>query len=187
MNRLTNHGNLPPRPSVVVPVVPLMSLTLPLWLGLLGALLPFHRLNASQGLDLPSLRKMALSLTNRNRLRHGRSALRLDVQLNQAAQRHAEDMLKRNYFSHKSPEGHSPSDRFARVGGRGGAGENLAWFWNPTKTDVDAERLTHFDRQWMGSPKHRDNLLDRRYTRFGFGVTIARARVYAVQLFSIDP
>jgi uncharacterized protein YkwD len=143
-----------------------------------------RNLYTDQSQDLQSLRQFALALTNRDRARYGRVALRLDARLNEAAQRHAEDMLRRNYFNHYSPEGRSPSDRFAAVGGRGGAGENIAVIKAPTLGRVDAKRLDFFERQWMKSPGHRKNLLDARYTRFGFGIAAVGDRIYAVQLFS---
>jgi uncharacterized protein YkwD len=141
-------------------------------------------LQAAQTPDILSLRQIALALVNQDRTRYGRAALRLDARLNEAAQRHAEDMLRRNYFNHYSPEGRSPSDRFAALGGQGGAGENIAVIKAPTLGRIDAQHLAFFERQWMKSPGHRKNLLDSRYVYFGFGIAAVGDRVYAVQLFS---
>ncbi|HEY9825880.1 MAG TPA: CAP domain-containing protein [Stenomitos sp.] len=135
---------------------------------------------------MQSLRRTALVLANRDRARYGLRTLLEDKLLNRAAQLHAEDMLRRNYFSHISPEGRSPSDRFAAVGGRGGAAENLAALKDPRLASavVGTAQLNFFERQWMNSPGHRRNLLDSRFGRFGFGLAKAGDRIYAVQLFT---
>jgi uncharacterized protein YkwD len=134
------------------------------------------------------LRQMALDLANQDRARHGFSPLRSDALLAKAAQRHAEDMLRRNYFGHYSPEGRTPSDRFLAVGGRIGAAENLFMIRDASLANVPigVERLAFFERGWMRSPGHRQNLLDRRYGRFGYGLAVAGDRLYAVQLFTFN-
>jgi uncharacterized protein YkwD len=131
-------------------------------------------------------RQMALKLANQDRARYGLRRLKADSLLSKAAQGHAEDMLRRNYFSHSSPEGRTPSDRFLAVGGRNGAAENLLVLRDSSlvRNEIDADRLAYFQRGWMGSPGHRQNLLDRRYGRFGFGVAVSGDRLYAVQLFT---
>ncbi len=75
--------------------------------------------------SLAEIRGFALQLVNRDRQLKGLPPLVADELLTQTAQRHAEDMLKRRYFSHTTPEGRSPMDRFIALGGRGGVGENI--------------------------------------------------------------
>jgi uncharacterized protein YkwD len=142
---------------------------------------------ASRPRRLESLRQIALELASQDRARYGLAKLRADPLLSKAAQMHAEDMLRRHYFSHYSPEGKTASDRFATVGGRGGAAENLLVLQDSTllRTGIDHGRLGFFERSWMNSPGHRQNLLDPRYGRFGFGVAMSGDRLYAVQLFSL--
>jgi uncharacterized protein YkwD len=141
---------------------------------------------AYQPRRVDALRQMALKLANQDRMQYGLPKLRADSLLSKAAQGHAEDMLRRNYFSHYSPEGRSPSDRFLAVGGRNGAAENLLVLRDSSLrgTDLNFDRLAFFERGWMGSPGHRQVLLDRRYGRFGFGVAVSGDRLYAVQLFT---
>jgi uncharacterized protein YkwD len=145
-----------------------------------------QRYYAYQPQRIDFLREMALDLANQDRSRRGLSTLRADTLLSRAAQRHAEDMLRRGYFSHYSPEGRTPSDRFLAVGGRIGAAENLFMLRDSSlrRTGVGLDRLTYFERGWMRSPGHRQNLLDRRYGRFGFGLATSGDRIYAVQLFT---
>lgn len=141
---------------------------------------------ASQPQRIDVLRQMALELANQDRVRHRLPTLRADSLLSKVAQRHAEDMLQRNYFSHYSPEGRTPSDRFAAAGGHRGVAENLLMLRDSSLVNatIGFDRLAFFERGWMGSPGHRQNLLDRRYGRFGFGLAVSGDRLYAVQLFS---
>lgn len=145
-----------------------------------------QRYYAYQPRRIDSLRQTALDLANQDRSRRGFAPLRPDTLLTQAAQRHAEDMLRRNYFGHYSPEGRTPSDRFAAVGGRNGAAENIFMLRGSSlgNAPIGANRLAFFEQGWMRSPGHRQNLLDRRYGRFGFGLAVSGDRMYAVQLFT---
>jgi uncharacterized protein YkwD len=147
-----------------------------------------RRYYAYQPRRINYLRQVALDLANQDRSRHGFSALRPDALLTKAAQRHAEDMLRRKYFSHYSPEGRTPSDRFLAVGGRIGAAENIFTMRDSSLVNapIGVDRLAFFERGWMRSPGHRRNLLDRRYGRFGFGLAASGDRLYAVQLFSFN-
>jgi uncharacterized protein YkwD len=132
--------------------------------------------------NLSQLQRMALDLANRDRAQHGRSPLQSDALLSQAAQRHAEDMLRRNYFSHYTLEGRTPSDRFAAVGGRQGAAENIMMMQG--SSGVGYNRLAYFEEHWMHSSAHRQNLLNSKYGRFGYGIASSGGRVFAVQLFT---
>lgn len=137
---------------------------------------------AYQSDNLGQLQQMALALANRDRTQHGRSPLQSDALLSAAAQRHAEDMLQRHYFSHYSPEGRTPSDRFAAVGGRQDAAENIMMMQGSSR--VGYNKIAYFEDQWMHSSGHRQNLLNSKYGRFGYGIASSGGRVFAVQLFS---
>lgn len=119
-----------------------------------------------------------LELTNAERRKAGLPPLRLSPQLGQAAQSHAEDMVRNNYFNHTGANGSQPSDR-ARAAGYSGSyiGENIAaGKANPADTI----------RQWMNSPGHRANILRREYTEIGFGYVNASSTQYRhfwVQVF----
>jgi uncharacterized protein YkwD len=82
--------------------------------------------------------------------------------LSTAAQKKADDMMAKHYFSHVSPSGIAPWHRFAESGyAYIYAGENLAMdFYTPANLE-DA---------WMASPTHRANILNGKYKDIGFGI-----------------
>jgi hypothetical protein len=119
-----------------------------------------------------------LNLTNAERQRAGLPPLRLSSQLGPAAQGHAEDMARNNYFNHQGLNGSTPSDRATAVGYRYSyVGENIS-AGNKTPTQTI--------QQWMNSPGHRQNILNPSYTEIGFGYAYANSssyRYYWVQVF----
>lgn len=87
----------------------------------------------------------------------------------EAAGRHAQDMLDRDYFEHDTPEGRSPTDRAAALGYRGGVGENIAWGGSTGAIDEVAHTLERHERLFLSSG-HRRNLLRADYREVGPGV-----------------
>ncbi len=90
------------------------------------------------------------------------NALTMNNELNKAAQAKADDMVKNNYFAHKSPDGKMPWDwinrnEYAYLY----AGENLAM--NFTTADSAHQAL-------MLSESHKKNILNSRYSNIGIGV-----------------
>ena len=137
---------------------------------------------------LESIRERALELNNRDRVKRGRKALKRDAALDRAAQVHAEDMLRRRYFSHKGKDGRRARQRYLDSGGsrRVSHGENIAVCRNGCPPPDDA-RLKRLQRNWMRSRGHRVNILRREFTRFGYGLAYRKGRLYAVQTFSSEP
>jgi len=85
-----------------------------------------------------------------------------DARAANVAAAHSQDMLRRGYFSHRSPEGATPFDRMRAAGiAFSAAAENIAY------GALTGEAAFH---QWFGSAGHRRNLLNCRYTRHGVGV-----------------
>jgi uncharacterized protein YkwD len=135
--------------------------------------------------SLTSLRAAALAAVNRDRSAHALPSLRPAAALDAAAQAHAEDMLRRSYFSHISPEGGTVGDRFASQGGS---------IWRLVEENIAAcsgcsapptsRRVSIFQRGLMQSPEHRENILRPGITQFGYGIAGAGDRVYAVQVFT---
>ena len=129
--------------------------------------------------NLDRAERSLLCLTNVHRLRSGAPALSRDSRLGAAARAHSADMAARDYFSHVTPEGLSPSDRALAVGFPGGAGENIAAGGSPTAIGL-------FDL-WRNSAGHDANMLGAGYRSFGGGIspgTGAGAGIIGTQMFS---
>jgi hypothetical protein len=85
-----------------------------------------------------------------------------DPLLNQAAQDHAADMVANDYLSHVDLEGGTAADRVLEVGyDYDFIAENIAQGIDSSDEVIAA---------WMGSPGHRDNMLDPRADDFGVGM-----------------
>ncbi|OKH55282.1 hypothetical protein NIES2101_04780 [Calothrix sp. HK-06] len=144
-------------------------------------------LNADELRKLPEVRQFALELVNRDRNINTLGSVVINPVLNDAAQRHAEDMARRNYFDHKSPEGKTPRDRFINAGGSqyNGVGENIAFQGANNSLGLTYGVAEELQRGWMYSNGHRENLLTAEYKKFGYGIAVSPdGRLYAVQMFS---
>lgn len=144
------------------------------------------QISGAQADDLERIREQALVLLNQSRKEHKLPPLVLEAKLNNAAQGHASDMLKRKYFAHSSPEGKTTADRYKQAGGSKWlmTAENIykADHTPPPITDGILKRL---QEGWMNSPGHRKNILLRGITEFGFGIAVdAIGNLYAVQNFA---
>jgi uncharacterized protein YkwD len=114
--------------------------------------------------DLGRLRAALLAAVNAARHAAGRPPLAADPRLDAAAQAHAEDMLARSYYAHRSPDGSTPRERVEATGYSAGAvAENIA------ARHLGADEAI---AGWMASSDHRRNLLDPRFTDLGSGVAV---------------
>ena len=153
-----------------------------LWLLLLAA----QGLSPADALELDPARDRALALLNADRSEQNLPPLQFDPALNAAAQRHADDMLQRDYYAHTSPEGDDVQDRFVSAGGSRWrlVAENIARCAECGPT-LSADIIRRLQRGWMDSPQHRANILRRGIDRFGFGIAVGdRPGLYAVQTFA---
>ena len=100
------------------------------------------------------------------------------------ARSHSEDMAKRGYFSHVTPEGLTLTDRADRGWYSCALGENL-WSMSFGGDMVSAEQLAKIMvDDWMGSSGHRQNILYFGYAHIGIGVVFGDGgSVYATQNF----
>jgi uncharacterized protein YkwD len=100
-----------------------------------------------------------LKKINHTRLSYQLSPLVLDSQLQQAAQKKADDLLAGQYFSHTSPSGKKFSSWIKESGyDYLRVGENLAIYFTDNNKLVDA---------WLNSPRHRQNILNPYYKDTG--------------------
>lgn len=103
-----------------------------------------------------------LSATNQRRTTEKLSDLTLDPQLTAAAEAKAQDMVKRDYWSHTAPDGKTPWSFITASGYQyQTAGENLAYGFSSA-----ADTITG----WMNSSEHRANILNASYQQVGFGI-----------------
>jgi uncharacterized protein YkwD len=115
------------------------------------------------------MRKATICLLNRIRGAHGLRPLHSDGRLRKAAQRHATDMVRRDYFSHDTPGGGSIQTRIGGSGYLAGArsflfGEVIG---GGTARGGSPKAVA---RAWMHSPPHRAAILTGRFRDLGVGV-----------------
>lgn len=120
-----------------------------------------------------------VDLTNKARAENDASNLVVSNTLTKAAQMKADDMAARQYFAHTSPDGTTPWYWFQKSGyAFAYAGENLA---------VDFTESADVENAWLASPKHRENIVDSRFTEIGIATKTAmwqgRQTTFVVQLF----
>lgn len=109
----------------------------------------------------PEAEQAMTSLVNQERTKRGLKALIFDAKLRDIGRAHSEDMIKRGYFSHFSPEGKNVADRAAEAGVDFLViGENLAY----------APSLDLAHQGLMNSEGHRANILSEDYGKIGIGV-----------------
>jgi uncharacterized protein YkwD len=114
--------------------------------------------------DAAQIRRAMLARVNAEREKEGLPPLVADPRLDLAAQKHAEDMLARIYYSHETPEGAAPRQRLQAAGFLADAvGENIAAGHFSVDTAMNA---------WLHSSGHRRNILESRFTHLGVGIAV---------------
>jgi uncharacterized protein YkwD len=123
---------------------------------------------------LPSpLKFQVIEAVNMERAKMGLAPLSAQIDLETSAQKHAEDMKARDFFSHENPDGIRSQGRIKATGyGVINAqecrcsykvflGENLA------KGQTSVSQVIE---EWMNSPSHREAMLSRDYDEIGVGL-----------------
>ncbi|MFD3325622.1 sigma-70 family RNA polymerase sigma factor [Streptomyces sp. NPDC058701] len=110
----------------------------------------------------PGAAGQVVALVNKERATAGCGPLKEDPQLRAAAQGHSDDMAKRDFFSHTSPDGTDPGKRTTAAGYRWSTyGENIA------KGQQTAQSVME---SWMNSSGHRANILNCSFKDIGVGI-----------------
>lgn len=105
--------------------------------------------------------KEMLEMVNKERIRLGIKSLEWDKKLAEVARLHSEDMFKRGYFSHFSPEGQDVGTRLEELKIKYiYAGENLALAPTVERAHIGL----------MNSQGHKRNILDPAFKKVGIGV-----------------
>lgn len=113
-------------------------------------------------LNLTQAREELFNLINSARQAAGLGTVTLKNNLNNLAQEHTDDMVKRDFFGHINPDEETPNDRRLRNGIPMPVGENLAI--SPT--------VLYTHNGLMQSGIHRNNILDPNWTQVGIGMSI---------------
>lgn len=119
-------------------------------------------------------------LVNAQRTQRGLQALVLDDDVADIARDYSKKMAKENFFSHYDADGNSIMERAkaARLKHWIKIGENLFSVENVVKFDAFAVK------NWMNSPAHRQNILDRDWTTTGIGIAKSKAgEIFITQVF----
>jgi uncharacterized protein YkwD len=132
---------------------------------------------SSSGIDAAG--QATVCLVNRERTRRGLPPLRENALLTSASVEHSQDMVRRRYFEHTSPDGRTVGDRLRAVGYARGvsasAGENIAYGVGVESTP------TSIVKAWMHSPGHRADILRASFTEIGIGVAFGAPEVPATR------
>lgn len=121
--------------------------------------------------------KQVLELTNNERIKQGKKALKWNDELARLASEHAEDMISRGFFSHNNPDGQTPFDRMKNAGiSYIFAGENIAAGQYSPEAAV---------KEWMNSEGHKKNILNPAFEQLGVAVVKGgKYGIYWVQEFA---
>jgi uncharacterized protein YkwD len=135
-----------------------------LWLSPFGS-----RISRAEEPSAPQIEAALHAAVNEVRARHRLIPLERAGALDAVARAHSDDMARRQFLAHVTPEGANPLDRLERAGIAGFtlAAENLG------KTDRLYAPSQEIVTAWLGSPVHRENLLAPHFNTTGIGVTRA--------------
>ncbi|HPD18229.1 MAG TPA: CAP domain-containing protein [Candidatus Goldiibacteriota bacterium] len=162
----------------------------------------FSALIFSQNNYVSNLEKEIMKLINQERIEHNLTPLKSDEKLYKIAKSHSQDMVKRNFTSHVTPDGLGPNDRAKKAGFnikkqekngyRIGIGENIYETqammeengnvkYYLEKTSIVAKKAVD---SWMASPGHRKNILSPDYKITGIGVAVSNdKKIKITQVF----
>ena len=117
--------------------------------------------DSSDPAAIGAFEQRVFELTNAERAKRGLAPLASNAELNEAADRHAEDMAANGYFSHTGLDGDRAKDRAEEMGyASNGFGENIARGQDTPEEVVAA---------WMASSGHRSNILNSSWKDIGVG------------------
>lgn len=129
----------------------------------------------SRTLERNDSERRLFELLNHERTEQGLPELRWDDALFKAARQHALRMLNLNTMEHQLPGEPGLEERLTAAGTRfTSIAENIAYGGN-VQTIHDG---------WMGSPGHRKNILEARFTAVGIAVVRGNNGLFAVEDFS---
>lgn len=130
---------------------------------------------SSSGKEDHTFEQRVLELINQQRAQYGLSALSYNGALDNAAEKHNEQMAIVGKMAHDGIGDGDPGERIRAEGWRNAWGENVA------TGQTSPEQVV---REWMNSPDHRRNILDPNFRYMGVSYTTgANGRTYWAQEF----
>jgi len=129
--------------------------------------------------DIYQAEQFVFGAINAIRRDHDLPDMKLSSNLARVARNHSREMADFNRFAHEGIGGTTPARRVTAAGiSYKGVAENITMNNNPE------EAMHQAVRDWMDSPGHRKNILDRRFRTTGVGVAVSEdGKYYFTQLF----
>lgn len=106
----------------------------------------------------PGERTQLIDLINEVRAGEGVALLTADPTLDHTAKLKAEDMAAKNYYGHDPNDGTEWDTIIKANRADSFVSENIAHCYKSSETEIEA---------WKLSPSHYDNLMDRKWTKYG--------------------
>jgi uncharacterized protein YkwD len=134
-----------------------------------------------------ALEDCAYTRSNAERVRRGLGKLKRSQALQFVARRHSERMCRTQVFAHESsefPPGWRTLESRLRNVSVSQGGENIGYLTVNPDADAWAAKMVS---GWMGSPAHRNNLLEPRFRYMDVGVSLCRDNIaFITQVFSME-
>jgi len=129
--------------------------------------------------EIESLETQCFNEVNHVRVGYGLPSLEFNESLLRVAREHSRRMAEENFFSHDDPDGNTVRERVTGANIRWRVlGENLSYsrgYINPVAVSMT---------NWMDSPGHRRNLLDRSWRQTAIGAWISdNGTIYFTEIF----
>jgi hypothetical protein len=141
----------------------------------LAMVLPTELAAKSRAQETTGLARVLFDFANKERTTHGLAELKWDDRLAAAAQGHAQRMAEKNTLSHQFPGEADPTTRARQAG---------ALFSKIAENVALASSINVIHENWMNSPSHRANILDKELDSVGIAVAERNGVLFAVQDFS---
>lgn len=154
--------------------------------------IPFHLQQKESGAKLSpgeisrAVEALLLEESNEQRAKKKLAPLASEEILVKAARDHSQDMLKRNYLSHFSPEKKSVVDRVKKYQPKlqRSVGENLHTI-SSAQGLVDPQAISdQMMDDWMHSSSHKKNILSKEYAFLGAGCASDGKQIFCTQVFA---
>lgn len=136
--------------------------------------------------QVAEIKSRLLVLVAEERAKAGAKTLRVDPQLEFAAQTHSDDMARKRSFDSMNPDGNLAVNVLLRDPRFGGfvAENSAAQYFSPA-VGFDPDAMAQgFLQIWLASPSHRQNVVYKDFDRAGIGIAVNGNTIYAATVFA---